>query len=124
MAKEFKFNIPLYTKAVTDNLVWTVVDTTNEVYFEILKNSPVDTGTFIGQNRNEWVKQEWDTITWKVSNEWEYSEKVEWGWRKTPVNWHRNDWTIYNSIWANTYELSVAKVKQNFIKKLQTKLWI
>lgn len=124
MAKEFKFNIPLYVKAVTDSLVWTVVETNNELYMEILKNSPVDTWTFIQQNRNMWVKQEWNTIIWRIENEWEYSEKVEWGWRKTPVNWHLRDWSIYFDIWAMPFERSIAKIEKNFIKKLQLKLWL
>lgn len=123
MPKKFSFNIPLYTQAVTDRLVSAVVDTTNEVYFEILKNSPVDTGKFIQDNRNEWVRQEWDTIIWRVTNEWEYSEKVEWWWRKTPVNWHLRSGQIYYDIWAHPFEKSLKKVEQNFIKKLQLKLW-
>ncbi len=123
MAKSFSFNIPLYTKAVTDSLVWTVVDINNELYFEILKNSPVDTWEFIQNNRNEWVRQEWSTIIWKISNEGEYPEKVEWGWRKTPVNWHLRSWEVYFDIWAHPFEKSLKKVEQNFYKKLQQKLW-
>lgn len=123
MAKSFTFNIPLYVKAVSDSLVSTVVEINNEIYFEILKNSPVDTWKFLSQNRNEWVRQEWNIIIWRIINEWEYPEKVEWGWRKTPVNWHLRSWGVYFDIWAHPFEKSIKKVEEKFYKKLQLKLW-
>ena len=116
---KYELNIESLKWKLLKSVVPVVKQLTDELYLEIQTNSPVDTGTYLWQHRNEWVTIEWNKVIWKVSNQWDYPEKVEFGWRKTAVQWHLKNGTIYVSKGAETYEKSLLKIKQKFINKLK-----
>lgn len=116
---KYELNIDSLKNKLLKSVVPVVKWIVDELYLEIQINSPVDTWTYLSQHRNEWVTVENGMVVWRVSNEWDYSEKVEFGWRKTAVNWHLKNWTIYVSKWAETYEKSLLKIKKKFIDKLK-----
>lgn len=118
--KTFTINIEKIKKHYEKQIIPIVKETTDDLYFQAILNSPVDTGTFQKQHRNEWVRQEWSKIIGIVSNQWEYSERVETWFRRSPVNWNRKTkWDIYYSVGANVYEISLEKVKQKLLNKLK-----
>jgi hypothetical protein len=84
-----------------------------------VRKTPVDTWTYLKQNKKRPIRIENDKVIGEVVNEWEYSERVEYGFRSTAVNWHMNDGTIFRNIWANTYQRAILKVKDRFIKRLK-----
>lgn len=76
----------------------------NEAYFDLFKSSPIRSGTYIdGLKKMPIIQWEWFVKT-SIVNTASYSQKVEKGWRKTSVNWHLADGTIYRAKWAKVFE--------------------
>ena len=77
--------------------------------------SPVDIWTYIKWNKSEINKNKLD-----VFNDSEESVKVEYGWRKKAVNWHKKDWTIiYTGIWARVYTRTIDEKEEEISKQLK-----
>lgn len=119
MAKFYSFNIEKVKKQYINIAIPIMEKACDDLYSEIQENSPVDTGYYLSKHIHKWVRQEWNTLIAEVENIGKYPEKVEGGWRKTPVNWHLRNWKIYNSIGAETYQNSLNKVWKNLIDKLK-----
>lgn len=115
MATNYSINLG---KIIEEQAIQAVKWTIEELYVEIQKKSPVRTWKYLSQHRILWIRKEWNRIIWEITNEGEYPEKVEFWWRKTAVNWHMHDWSIFHNKWAQTYQRALAKVKSNFIKRL------
>jgi hypothetical protein len=88
MTKVFTFDMNKLKKRLLTNQRGILEDATNELYIEIQQNSPVDTGYYLSKHRNKGVRYEEGKMIGEVENIGDYSEKVEEGWRRTPVNWH------------------------------------
>lgn len=101
--------------------------TTDQLYLEVQKLSPIRTGEYASWHRNMWVRIVWDQCIWEIKNTGSYPERVEfwfwkWGWiwnRQTAVNWHLRNGTIYHDKWAHTYKKSLLKVKPFFNQLLK-----
>lgn len=66
--------------------------------------SPEDTRDYVLNHKIKPAKREWDAIVWSVFNDSEHAFGVEFWFRKSPVNWSKQDWvTIYNWVWAKVY---------------------
>lgn len=85
----------------------------DDLYFEIRKKSPVRTGKYIASHRNLWIREQNGMLIWTIQSDWEYVERVEYGFRRWPVNWHLYNSEIYRSRWAETYQRALAKIKKN-----------
>lgn len=94
---------------------------------EIEAKSPVDTGDYISWNKRQDAKREWMDIVGSVYNDSKNSFNVEYWWRKSPVNRHKNrkQWwpVIHTWVGARVYtrtrdekESLVKKILQNNIK--------
>ena len=60
------------------------------------------------------------TVMGTIENDVEYAERVEKGFRKSPVNWHIDDRRqIYVSVGADVYAKTLAKAKDSLISKLK-----
>ena len=119
MPIKFEINMDSIKKKVINNAMKPVEEITQLVYFDLILFSPIDTWKYVSQHRNKWVRKEWNRIIWEIENVWEYPERLEKWFKKTPVKWHlRNLWQIYYSKWANVYAKAIAKNKPIFIKKL------
>ena len=120
MPIEFQINLEWLKKKLLNSTIEAVTDTTNAVYSDVRAYSPIDTGQYLSWHRNKGVRVEWNKVIWEVENNWEYSERVEEWFRKSPVNWRlANLWQIYYSKGANVYAKAIAKNKDNFLNKLK-----
>ena len=118
--KTFTINIEKIKKHYEKQIVPIVKETNDDLYFQAVTNSPVDTWTYQRWHRNEWVRQEWSKIIWSVSNEVEYAERVESWFRQRPVNWNlKSLWQIYYSQGADVYAKSLEQVRQKLLNKLK-----
>jgi hypothetical protein len=116
----FKLDFKNLKKNVLKDISRTVSKVTNMVYQDIIELSPIDTWEYLSNHKNMGIRIEKTRVIWTIENVWEYTERVEKGFRKTPVNWHLlNIWQIYYSRGANVYEKAIAKNKDFFIKSLR-----
>lgn len=123
MTTRFTLNIEWIEKQLIKDALPVMRKATDDLMFQVKLLSPVDTGKYLSSHRNLWVIQEWNKLKWAVWNIDDKAEKVEFWWRKTPVNWNRKiKWDIYTNVWANTYQLALEKVKRDFINNI--KRWL
>ena len=119
MATYLELNIWSLKNKLLKNIVNIVIDVTSDVFSDVKKFSPIDTGKYVKSHRFLGVRIEWNKVIWAIANNMEYSEKVEFGWRKKPVNWHlRNLSSVYNSVWADVYKKAIENNKINFKNRL------
>ncbi len=120
MPIEFKIDMWSIKKKTLQSAKNTVIETTNAVYMDVRKFSPIDTWKYLSWHRNKGIRVDKNRIIWEVENVLGYSERVEKGFRRTAVNWNlKSLWQIYFSKGANVYAKAIAKNKDTFIKKLR-----
>lgn len=119
MAKFYNFNIEKIKKEYIKLAIPIMEQAWDDLFLEIQENSPVDTWLYLSTHLNRGVRIEGKKIIAEVENIWKYPEKVESGWRSSPVNWHLRNGRVYNSVGAEVYEKSVKKIWQNLIDKLK-----
>jgi hypothetical protein len=105
MAKIIWFDLGSITWVVEEALVkWIDKALSFRAPF-IREISPIDTGDYIGKHKISKAKNEWWVIIGSNLNDSEHAFWVEFGFRKTPVNWSKEDkTTIYNWVWANVMQ--------------------
>lgn len=118
--RKFEFNIKSLGNQILKENYDKVSQTTDELYINLRKLSPVDTWKYLNSHRNKWVRFEWNKIIWTIVNTDEKAEKIETGWRKSPVNWNRKlNWDNFYSVWAKVYELALKRIEDRFYNKLK-----
>lgn len=118
MPIQFKFDT---TKLVNNSLKWLekwMRKSVDELFIEVNRLSPVDTWKYQKWHKKHPVSIQGNQIIGKISNEGEYPDKVEEGWRKTEVNWHTPAW-IYRDVGANTYRRALERKKSSIINNLK-----
>lgn len=123
----FKVDTGKVTKQLLTERVVTMKKLTDDLYAEINRISPVDTWTYKKSNRNEWVQVDGNKVIWKVSNNSEYAERVEFWfgpwwriwWRQTAVTWHPTEAPNYRWRWARVYSQSIDKLRPTILNKLR-----
>jgi hypothetical protein len=93
----------------------------------IEEKSPTDTKKYIKWNKVIKAIKSWSKVIWKVYNDSEYWQKVEFGWRANAVNWHkwppRNAWTrIFTWQGARVYTRTKDEKEQEVINIIKN-LW-
>lgn len=91
-----------------NNKVERAIDKSTSILLEDVKEkSPVDTWKYIWWHTQEKSKQTWDVIKGSVYNDMEYAKEVEYWFKSTAVNWHKNrrQWwpVIYRWVGARVY---------------------
>ena len=119
MSKFYDFNIESVKRKLISEAVPIMQKACDELYLEIQKNSPVDTGYYLSKHRKKEVVVKWNTVVAEVENMSDYPERVEDWFRQKAVNWHLQKWEIYYSQGADTYKKSVRKVWERFINNLK-----
>jgi hypothetical protein len=119
MPIQFKFTPEKLIHNTLQNIFVWMRKSTDELLIEINRLSPIDTWTFQKQNRKLPVRIEWNKVIWTIINEWNYSERVETWFRQNPVNWHLENWEIFNNIWANTFQRALRRKKANILYNLK-----
>lgn len=78
--------------------------------------SPIDTWEYIAWNKRDNAQRELNKIVWKVYNDSENGYEVEYWFRSTPVNRHKNrrSWwpVIYRGVGARVYTRSIDENDQ------------
>lgn len=117
---KIEINMESIKQKILKSAIKTVSETTNAIYMDVRKFSPILTWKYVSGHKNLWVRVTKHRVIGTIENVGEYPEKVETGWRKKAVNWNlQNIWQIYNSVWANVYAKAVAKNKDIFLRKLK-----
>lgn len=117
-----------YLKNLENSLVVGINEALGVLEKDIENKSPVDTGDYISWNKRDSAKREWDKVVGSVFNDSKNATNVEFGWRKTEVNRHKNrkQWwpVIYRGVGARVYtrsldenESKVRKILEDNIKK-------
>ena len=118
---KFKIDIKWVDKLLDGEIKKRLNEWIIELYSDVIKKSPVDTWEYLKWNKTEKATKQWTKFIAKVYNDSENSVEVEYGWRKSPVNWHKNrkSWwpIIYTWVWARV----ITRVfdNQENIKKIQ-----
>jgi hypothetical protein len=106
-----------YEKAIESQIKEWIDKATEYLLDKVKENSPEDTGDYIAWHKIEKAQSNWNTIKWSVYNDMKYAEEVEYWFRSTPVNWHKNrkQWwpVIYRWVWARTYSRTSDNEEQN-----------
>ena len=104
MAKITGLDFNTLTRRIASRLR-TGINRSSVIYKDFVEQiSPEDTSDYVINHKIRPAKREWDTIVWSVYNDSEHAFWVEFGFRKSPVNWSKQDGvTIYNWIWAKVY---------------------
>ena len=122
--KKLKFSetviINYYKKEIIKPIVKEILD---EAFLDFQMNSPVKTWEYMSGLVNLGVFEFNDSIKWILKNKSRNAKNVEWGWRKTTVNWHLKNWNIKTAKWARVFEDWIRKARTNLINKLKEKLW-
>lgn len=117
--KEIKFDAGRFAALVQAQVVPIVAKATDALHADAKFFSPVDTGAYKAGHRNLGVVTQGNLVIGTVENEMEYAERVEDGFRKTPVNWHIDDRRqIYVSKGADVYKKSLAKASETLMQDL------
>lgn len=92
----------------------------------IEEKSPLDTGEYIDWNKKTEATKYWNKIVWRVYNDCDYAKNVEYWFRSTPVNWHKNRrlwWPIiHTGIGARTYSRTYDEKRDSVMNILKNKL--
>lgn len=123
-----KIDLGKYAKQYEKELEKRINESTVTLLWDVIQKSPVDTWEYLKWNKRQLAQKEWDKIIWVVYNDSDNAENVEFGWRKSSVNWHKNrrKWwpVIFEWIGANVYLRSYLEkrdeIKNNLTKKI---LW-
>ena len=85
----------------------------------IEEKSPVDTGDYIRGNRRTNAQREGSKVVWLVFNDSDYGYEVEFWFRGTPVNRHKNrkaGWpVIYRGVGARVFSRSSDENEKQII---------
>lgn len=89
--------------------------------------SPIDTGEYIDWNKEREAQKEWDKIVGYVYNNSENAQEVEFWFRGTPVNRHKNrrQWwkPIFNGVGARVFSRTSDEyhsiIKNTLINKIK-----
>jgi len=81
----------------------------NHMYNNLREFSPVDTGTYKKTHRIKFPVIWKNFLLFWIESVWDYVERIETWFRKTPVTWHMADGSTYNSIGAKPYERAKLK---------------
>lgn len=116
-------NLKKYVKQIEDNIKKEMNSNLFDLYWEVLQNSPVDKWIYIKWHRVSKAEKQWDLIVWEVFNQSEEAANVEFGWRSTAVNWHKNrkkGWPIiYTWIWSRVFTRVYENNKDRILKKFK-----
>lgn len=121
--RQIKFNTTLAINATKKNVKPILEEVLNEALLDFQKNAPVKTGEYQKSIINLWVTEYPDKLVWTIISNDEKAENVEYGWRKTPVNWHLASWSIKTSKWAWVFQIGTIKAWENLRIKLKQLLW-
>lgn len=105
MVKIIWFNVNKITRSLEERLVDGINNATaNRVQF-IERISPVDTWDYIDSHKIKKAVRVWRFVVWSNFNDSEHAFWVEFGFRRSPVNWSKRDKiTIYRWVWANVMQ--------------------
>lgn len=71
---------------------------------KVKEKSPEDTKEYIKWHKIEKATNYWNRIKWSVYNDMEYAQEVEYWFRKSPVNWSKqNGDFLIRWVWARVY---------------------
>ena len=76
----------------------------DDLYWEIHKLSPIRSSHYISRHRKTPIVETAFEFRASIVNDSDYPWEVEEGWRKTAVNWHLQNGTIYRAKGAKVFE--------------------
>lgn len=98
-----KINFDSLHKEVLQAVDKAINDSLDILETSIEEKTPVKTWKYEEGHKKTKAHKVNNKIVWEVYNDMEYAKEVEYWFRKSPVNWHRNWEIIYNWIGARVY---------------------
>jgi hypothetical protein len=95
----------------------------NQAVLDFKKISPVDTWEYQGSIASLWISEFPDKLVWTIISNDKKAENVEYGWRKSPVNWHLASGQIKNAKGASVFQIWTITAGENLRIKLKQLLW-
>jgi hypothetical protein len=126
-----RFDINVFSKELMQDIeakaiVW-VNKGLNYLLSDIIQKSPVDTWEYLKWNKIKKAEKIGTQIYWEVFNESENAENIEYWFRKSPVNWHKNrkKWwpIIYTWVGARVYSRSADNNQENIKNIIKKEIW-
>lgn len=126
-----KFDIKLFTNEIISDIENKAIKWINK-WLSFLENkiddyAPVDTWEYESHNKKIEARIFVWKVEWQVFNDSINAENVEYWWRISPVNWHKNKkkwWhVIYNWVWARVYTRAKDNHEQEVINIIKKEIW-
>jgi hypothetical protein len=118
-----KINLTKYIPEIEKKIAERIDDATITLLSDVIQKSPVDTWTFLKGNKRTLARREGDKVIGTVYNDSEYAEEVEYGFRSSAVNWHKNRRTgwpiIHTGIWATPFLRAYIENRDSITQKLK-----
>lgn len=112
-----------YAKQIEENITKEINSELIELYSDVLQKSPVDTWEYLKWNKVIKAQKKWSLIVWEVINDSVNAENVEFGWRKSEVNWHKwrlKGWpVIFTWVGARVFIRVYDENKDRILKKFK-----
>lgn len=112
-----------YVKQIEENVKKEVNSELFDLFWDVLQKSPVDKWNYIKWHKVQKAEKQKDLIIWEIFNQSEEASNVEFGWRSTAVNWHKNrkKWwpIIFTWVGARVYTRVFEENKDRILKKFK-----